>query len=137
MKPIDDINRLIKKLQVKASTKLDRRVHDDISRAIVESERVVGLNIWRMKLAVAAAIVIAFGVGFFIGQQSKSAQSATYSIDVTSYTPAVSAYLPDESSFWRQKAVAAMQPRPYTQSRFDKTELLKTYKQYLKEKYYD
>jgi hypothetical protein len=42
-----------------------------------------------------------------------------------------------EDSFWRKKALAAMQPRPYQQTLTTKTSLLNTYKQYLKEKYYD
>lgn len=148
MKPRDDIHKLIKKLQIKASAELDGRVHDDISRALAKSEpAVTGPIIWRfitkggvMKLAVAAAIIIAFGTGFSIGQRSKPAQLATYSLDVSGYTPAVSVYptaTKAKDSFWRQKALAAMQPRPYVQSQFDKTSLIGVYKQYLKEKHYD
>jgi hypothetical protein len=148
MKPKDDIHKLIKKLQIKASAELDRRVHNDISKALAESEQAVtGPIILRfimkggaMKLAIAAAIIIAFGVGFSVGQRSRTTQLATYSLDVASYTTAVSTHPTapkTEDSFWRQKAVAAMQPRPYAQTRFDKTSLLVGNKQYLKEKYYD
>jgi hypothetical protein len=141
MKPTDNINRMIKKLHLKASAELDRRVHNDISRALAESEpAVTGPIILRfitkggaMKLAVAAAIIIAFSIGFSVGQRSRPAQLATYSLDVGGYITAVSAYptAPKaEDSFWRQKALAAMQPRPYAQSQFDKTRLLNAYKQY-------
>ena len=132
MKPKDDIHKLIKKMQIKASAELDRKVHNDISSATAESA--VWLNMWRMKLAVAAAITIAFGIGFFIGQQSKPKQSVNYPVNVAGYTPAVQKA---KDSFWRQKAMAAMQPRPYAESQFDKTSLLDAYKQYLKEKNYD
>lgn len=137
MKPTDNMGELIKKLNVKASSELDRKVHNDISEATAESEPAGGPNIWRIKLAAAAAIIIAFGVGFFVGQRSKPTPPSTYSADVTGYASAASEYLPDEDGFWRQKAMAAMQPRPYTQGQFDKTGLLKNYKQYLKEKHYD
>lgn len=148
MKPKDDINRLIKKLNLKASAELDRRVHNDISRALTESESAItGPTILQfvtkggvMKLAVAAAVIIAFGIGFSAGQRSKPTQLVAYSLDATSSTLAVSTHPTapkDEGSFWKQKALAAMQPRPYAQTRFDKTNLSVGYKQYLKEKYYD
>ena len=92
------------------------------------------------KLAVAAAIIIAFGIGFSIGQRSKPTQLAIYSLDVSGYTPAVPVYptAPKaEGSFWRQKILAAMQPRPYAQTLTTKISLFNTYKQYLKEKHYD
>lgn len=134
MKPKDDINKLIKKMQIKASAELDRRVHNDISEALAESKpTIVGPIVW--KLAVAATIIIAFGIGFSIGQRSKPAQLTIYSLDVTGNTPAVSthpAVTKAEDSFWRHKALAAMQPRPYTQTKFDKTSLIDVYKQYLK-----
>ena len=151
MKPTDDIHKLIKKLQIKASAKLDRRVHDDISRALAKSQEtepaVAQPNIWRFitkggvtKLAVAAVILITFGIGFSIGRWSKPTRLAPHSLDVTGYTSAVPVYptAPKvEDSFWRQKVLAAMQPRPYAQTQTTKTSLLNTYKQYLKEKHYD
>jgi len=78
MRPADNINELIKKLQLKASTELDKRVHDDISAALAESEKTKSVltepNIWRTimksrtsKLAAAAVIIIAvfFGMSVF------------------------------------------------------------------------
>ena len=101
-------------------------------------------RIWRIimesritKLAAAAAIFIA--VGIFIGRWSKPTPPP-HSLHVTSFTSAVSMYPAankTEDSFWRKKALAAMQPRPYQQTLTTKTSLLNTYKQYLKEKYYD
>jgi ABC-type anion transport system duplicated permease subunit len=146
MKPKDDIHKLIKKLQIKASVELDRRVNDDISRALAKSQEtepaVMGPTILRlvtkggvMKLAIAAAIIIAFGLGFSVGQRSKPTQMVIYSLDVTGSAPAVSVYptAPKaESSFWQQKAIAAMQPRPYAQTVATKISLLNAYKQYLK-----
>ena len=137
MKPADDMHKLIRKLEIKASSELDRRVHNDISRAAAESKPAVGPGIWSIRLAVAAVVIIAFGAGFFVGQQSKSIPSAAYSIDVASYTTRVSAYQAGEGGFWRQKVVAAMRPRPHSQGHLDKTGLLKNYRQYLKERNYD
>ena len=150
MKLTDDINKLIKKLQIKASAELDRRVHNDISRALAESQEaepvVTEPNTWRfitkggvMKLGVAAAIIIAFGIGFSIGQRSKPAPPP-HLLDVTGYTSAVSVYPTTpkaQDGFWRRKALAAMQPRPYTHTQITKTSLIDAYKQYLKEKYHD
>lgn len=135
MKPTDDTQKLIKKLHLHASTELDRRVHNDISEALAKSKPAAEPITWR--LAIAAAIIIAFGIGFSVGQRSKPTQLATYLLDTAGNTSAVSTHLTapaSEDSFWRQKALAAMQPRPYTQST---NNLLNTYKQYLKEKHYD
>ncbi len=74
MRPADNINNLIKKLHLKASADLDRRVHDDISMAPAESDKtksaVTQPNIWRTimkspitKLAAAAVIIVAVLVG--------------------------------------------------------------------------
>jgi len=74
MRPADNINELIKKLQLKASAELDKRVHDDISAALNESEKTKSVqqepNIWRTimksqmtKLAAVAVIIIAVFVG--------------------------------------------------------------------------
>lgn len=92
------------------------------------------------KFAVAAVIFIAFGIGFFSGRQSMPAHQAFHLPDVTDYTSSVSMYptAPKaEDSFWRQKALAAIQPRAYEQTLTTKTSLLNAYKQYLKEKHYD
>jgi hypothetical protein len=78
MRPADNINDLIKKLHLKASADLDKRVHDEISAALGESEKTKSVleepNIWRTimksrisKLAAAAVIIIAvlFGMSSF------------------------------------------------------------------------
>jgi len=148
MKQGNDIHKLIKKLHAKASAELDRRVHNDISRTPDKTQKIepaqAELYIWRFimkgrlaKLAVAAAILFAFGIGFSTGRWSKPAQMAPHSPDVTAYTSTAPAYptVPKaEDSFWQQKALAATQPRPYAYTHFTKTELLSAYKQYLKEK---
>lgn len=148
MKRRNDIHKLIKKLHVKASAELDRRVHNDISETLDKTQKIESaqaeLYIWKCimkggaaKLAVAAAILIAFGIGFSSGRWSKPTRLAPHSLDIPRYTPTVPVYPTapkTEDGFWRQKALAAMQPRPYAQIRFDKTELLSAYKQYLKEK---
>ncbi|MHC4086906.1 MAG: TlpA family protein disulfide reductase [Planctomycetota bacterium] len=70
MRPADDINETIKKLRLKASARLDKRVHDDISKALAESEKTESAvpkpNVWRTviknpfaKLAAAAMVIIA------------------------------------------------------------------------------
>jgi len=80
MRPADDLHRSIKKLHLKASAELDKRVHDDISRALAESEKtksaIAQPNIWRIimkspitKLAAAAVILIGVLFGMeFIGR---------------------------------------------------------------------
>jgi len=74
MRPADNINELIKKLHLKASADLDKRVHDDISRTLAKSQKTESVrtepNIWRTimkspitKLASAAVIIIAILIG--------------------------------------------------------------------------
>jgi len=74
MRPAENIDKLIKKLHVKASAELDKRVHSEISKALAESKETKSAkdesNIWRtimksriMKLAVAAVIIIAVLAG--------------------------------------------------------------------------
>jgi outer membrane lipoprotein-sorting protein len=74
MRPADDLYESIKKLKLKASSDLDKRVHDDISKALAESEKtdsaVTQPDIWRnvmkspiTKLAAAAVIIIAALIG--------------------------------------------------------------------------
>lgn len=151
MKPADDIHKMIKKMHVKTSTELDKRVHNDISQTLTKLQKIESARVkpnirvsitkgWAAKLAVAAAILIAFGFGFFTGRWSNPVRPTPHSLDVTGYTSVVSVNPTapkNEDNFWRQKALAAMQPRPYAQSQFDKTSLLNAYKQYLKEKHYD
>ncbi|KPK35997.1 MAG: hypothetical protein AMJ65_16870 [Phycisphaerae bacterium SG8_4] len=144
----DNVNDSIRKLQLKASTDLDKRVHDDISIALARSQGieppVTGPTISRFitkgrvtKFAVAAAILIAFGIGFSTGRRSRPAQPTPDSLDVIAYTSIALSYPTapkTEDSFWRQKALAAIQPRPHVDAQFTKTKLPGTYKQYLKEK---
>jgi len=70
MRPTDNINELINKLRLKASANLDRRVHDDVSKALAESDKTksafmqpkIGRTIMKspiVKLAAAAVIIIA------------------------------------------------------------------------------
>ena len=51
MKQGNDIHKLIKKLHVKASAELDRRVHNDISRTLDKTQKIESaqaeLSIWR------------------------------------------------------------------------------------------
>jgi hypothetical protein len=141
MRPEDDIHKMIKKMHVKASTELDKKVHDGISISLAESA-CAKLSIKRSitKLAVAAAIFIAFGFGFSIGRWAQPPQSEPPSFDVTAYTSITQLYPTSpktDDSFWRRKALAAMQPKPYGQIPTTKTSLLNVYKQYLKEKDYD
>ena len=81
MRPSDNINELIKKLHLKASADLDKRVHDDISAALAESKKTGSVqtepNIWRIimkskisKLAAAAVIIIAVFLGLNIFRES-------------------------------------------------------------------
>lgn len=81
MRPADNINELIKKLKLKASADLDKRVHDDISAALVESENNKSVlaepNIWRtlmkspiIKLAAVAVILIAVAISVTILDKS-------------------------------------------------------------------
>ncbi len=74
MRPADDIHKSLRKLKLKASAELDKRVHDDISKALAESEKTDSAtpqpNIRRIimksritKYAAAAVIIIAILIG--------------------------------------------------------------------------
>jgi len=92
---------------------------------------VIGLRL----LAAAAVILIVFAVGLSVGQRSTPPQTQLSSLNLTGYAlpvPTHPAVQQTKGGFWRQKAIAAMQPRPYAQST---TKLLNAYKQYLKEKH--
>ena len=73
MRPTKKIDKLIKKLQTKASAELDQRVHCEISKALAESQKTTSAeirpNAWRIimkrpitKFAAAAVIVIVAGI---------------------------------------------------------------------------
>ena len=89
-----------------------------------------------LRLLVAAAVVIfAFAIGLSVGRWSAPPQTHLASLNLPIYAspmPAHPTVQQVKESFWRQKALAAMQPRPYAQSRFDKMSLLHAYKQSLK-----
>jgi hypothetical protein len=92
------------------------------------------------RLAVAAVILFTFAVGLSVGRWAIPSQSTSAAIEVAAYTssmPTHPAEQENQNSFWRQKMLAAMQPRPYARTNFDKAGLLNDYKQYLKEKYND
>ena len=70
MRPADNINQLIRNLQLQASADLDKTVHDDITRAVAASDKTESPHLrpktWRIimksritKLAAAAVIIIA------------------------------------------------------------------------------
>ena len=91
MRPADKIDKLIKKLQTKASVELDERVHSEISKALAETKKTQsvkpGPNIWSiiMKSRItkfAAAAVIILIVVFSINLLDKSVTPA-YAIEQT------------------------------------------------------
>jgi hypothetical protein len=89
-----------------------------------------------VRLIAAAAVVV---IVFAAGRWSKSIPQASASPEIA-YTQAISTYpvvQKNTDSFWQQKALAAMQPRPYAQAQFDQNRLFNAYKQYLKEKQND
>ena len=90
---------------------------------------------WFKRIAIAACILIAF----VTGRWSRPSQPTSYPLYAAAYeTTATGADVHEDSDgFWRQKALAAMQPRPYAQTSFAETHLMNTYKQYLKEKHYE
>lgn len=91
---------------------------------------VIGLRL----LAAAAVILFVFAIGLSVGQRSAPPQIQLSSLDLTGYalpTPTHPTVQQAKDSFWQQKALAAMQPRPYAQTKFDKISLLDVYKQYL------
>ena len=97
---------------------------------------VIGLRL----LAAAAVIVFVFAIGLSVGQRSTPSQTQLSLMDLAGYAspmPTHPTVQQAKDSFWRQKALAAMQPRPYAQMRFDKKGLPFGYNQYLKEKHYD
>ena len=82
-------------------------------------------------IAAAAMIIFAFAAGRWSTQMSPASQSS----NITAYTEATSSYPitgKNPNSFWRQKAITAMQPRPYAQTSFNGTELINAYKQHFK-----
>jgi hypothetical protein len=92
------------------------------------------------RIAVAASILLVFALGLSLGRWSKPPQTKLVSLDLSAYASSVMTHpsvQQDKDGFWRQKMLAAMQPRPYTQNQLSQTALLNVYKQYLKEKHYE
>ena len=92
------------------------------------------------RIAVAASILLVFALGLSLGRWSKPPQTQLSSLDLSAYATSLMTHptaRQDKDSFWQQKALAAMQPRPYAQTQFSQTTLLNNYKQYLKEKHYE
>jgi citrate synthase len=86
-----------------------------------------------VRLVAAAAVIV---IAFAAGRWSKSEPQMSPSPEV-SYAQRISLNMNVEkngSSFWQQKALAAMQPRPYAHAQFDQSRLLNAYKQYLKDR---
>jgi hypothetical protein len=86
-------------------------------------------------LAAAAVILLVFAIGLSVGQRFTPPQTKLSSLNLIGYAlpvPTHPVVQQTKESFWRQRALAAMQPRPYAQSA---TSLLNAYKQYLKEKH--
>jgi hypothetical protein len=87
-----------------------------------------------VRLLAAAAVMI---LVFAAGRWSKPPQTQLSSLDLSAYASSLMTHptaRQDKDSFWRQKTLAAMQPRPYSQNELSQTALLNIYKQYLKEK---
>jgi hypothetical protein len=92
------------------------------------------------RIAVAAVILFTFAIGLSVGRWSKPPQTQLSSLNLTDYASPMLTHAPIQQakdSFWRQKTLAAMQPRPYAQTQFSQTGLLNAYKQYLKENHYE
>jgi hypothetical protein len=86
-------------------------------------------------LAAAAVVILTFAIGLFVGRWSTPPQTRMASLNLPSYVlpaPTHPVIQENQNSFWRQKVISAMQPRPYIQNQFEKTNLLDAYKQYLK-----
>lgn len=87
-------------------------------------------------LAAAAVMMLVFAAG----RWSKPPQTQLSSADLSAYASSLMTHptvQQDKNSFWQQKTLAAMQPRPYSQNELSQTALLNAYKQYLKEKHYE
>jgi len=91
MRPTGNINELIKKLKLRASGDLDKRVHDDISRALAEPDKTksaftqpnIGRTIMKSRIAkFAAAAVILIAVAISVTILDKSVTPA-YAIEQT------------------------------------------------------
>jgi hypothetical protein len=90
-----------------------------------------------VRLLAAAAVMI---LVFAAGRWSKPPQTQLSLLNLPGYASPMLTHPTDQenkNSFWQQKTVAAMKPRPSSQTGFTYTEMLNNYKQYLKEKHYE
>lgn len=80
MRPTDNVNRLVRKLQLEASSELDKRVHEDIDNALAASKKIdparpgptIGRTIMKSRitrLAAAAVVIVAVGLAITIGHK--------------------------------------------------------------------
>src|SRR4030042_3708244 len=110
MRPAEKTNELIKKLQLKASADLDRRVHEDISRALTEPKKTKPAppepNIWRIimkspitKLATAAIVIIACVIGLSLWRTTGSGIALA---DVLAQIEKVKAFRSKWSDQWNE-----------------------------------
>jgi hypothetical protein len=121
VRPVENINELIKKLQLKASADLDRRVHEDISRALTEPRKTKSAppepNIWRIimkspitKLATAAVVIIACVIGLSLWRTTGSGIALA---DVLARVEQVKAY----RCQWSTKVTGEDPNKPYSSER--------------------
>jgi hypothetical protein len=104
----------------------------DSALGLLQPKRQTGFFTGFRLIAAAAVVVLAFAAGRW--------SKPTALPDVTTYTARTTASATvnkNPESFWQQKVVAAMQPRPYAQNQFSETNLHNAYKQYLKERHND
>jgi len=86
-----------------------------------------------LKICIIAACILS---AFATGRWSRPPIMLPSSLDTFSYTQTASSLSEiynETDDFWRQKELAATQPRPYMQSRFTESDLTSAYEQYLKE----
>jgi hypothetical protein len=87
-----------------------------------------------LRLMAAAAVILFV---FTAGRWSKPPEAQPSSPDLSARASSLMTHprvQQDKDSFWQQKALAAMKPRPYAQKGLSQTALLNAYKQHLKEK---
>ncbi len=151
MKHVDQIRRLFDRAAVRTNVASDDAAFETIrtayTRAVQRKAAQREPTMWRFfrknpsaRLAVAAAILMAFGIGFSTGRWSKPTQGTPHALLVTGYPSPLPVHPTTPTpgdSFWRQKALAAMQPRPYAQIQTTESTVLNIYKPYRKGRHND
>lgn len=96
---------------------------------------IIGLRL----LAAAAVVIFVFAIGLSVGRWSTPPQTQLSLLNLPGYALTMPTHpaVQQADGFWQQKALAAMQPRPYSQIQTTKINLLNAYRQYLKEKHYE